>query len=301
MTSLLSDDVRQFFTRSRQAVAETLDALLPASDTPPTVFHQAMRDSVLAGGKRLRPALVLATGTACGAAWPHLLRTAAAFELVHTYSLVHDDLPAMDDDDLRRGQPTCHVKYDEATAILVGDALQTLAFQAVAEDDTLLAAVRVRVIAELSRGAGTPSGMVAGQVYDLAAEGRTDLTGADLARIHRHKTGALIVAAVRCGAIIGDADETGLAALTDYAAALGLLFQITDDVLDVTATSAELGKTAGKDARADKATYPKLYGLDGALELARQQYEAAVTALQQLPQPAPLLAGLAEMTLHRRR
>lgn len=313
MTTLLSDatldatdaelsaEVGAFLTRSRWAVEETLQELLPAADVAPQVLHKAMRDSVLAGGKRLRPALVLATGTACGAARAQLLRTAAAFELVHTYSLVHDDLPAMDDDDLRRGQPTCHVKYGEATAILVGDALQTLAFQIVAEDETITPLVRVRVLAELARGAGTPSGMVAGQVYDLDAETRTDVTGAELERIHRHKTGALITAAVRCGALIGDASDDDLAALTVYAAALGLLFQITDDILDITATSAELGKTAGKDARADKATYPKLYGLDGAHDLARQQYEKACAALHTLAQPAPLLTGLAKMTLHRRR
>ena len=221
--------------------------------------------------------------------------------MVHTYSLIHDDLPAMDDDDLRRGRPTCHMKYGEANAILAGDALQTLAFQAIAEDENLTPKVRVRVLSELARGAGTPAGMVAGQVFDIEAETRPDIDGAQLERIHRHKTGALIVAAARCGALIGGADESELAAITRYAAALGLLFQITDDLLDITATAETLGKTPGKDAQAGKATYPALYGLVGAQTLADAQLQTALAALGEISRLAQLLNELAQMTRARQK
>jgi len=179
------------------------------------------------------------------------------------HSLIHDDLPSMDDDELRRGRPTCHVRYDEATAILAGDALQSLAFQAIAEHQLLEPQTRVRLITELSRAAGTPHGMVAGQALDIEAEAR-EVTSEELEEIHRLKTAALVICAVRCGAIIAGANETELDAVTKYAQNLGLLFQITDDLLDVTATEQELGKTPGKDARSEKATYPALYGLEEA-------------------------------------
>ena len=301
MTATLSNnELRAFFDRSRALVEARLERLLPAAAVAPASVHEAMRWSVFAGGKRLRPALVLATGQAFGADETRLVNTACAFEMVHAYSLIHDDLPAMDDDELRRGRPACHIKYGEATAILAGDALQTLAFQAIAEDENLPATARVRVVAELAHGAGTPTGMVAGQVFDMDAETRADVTGAELERIHRHKTGALITAAARCGAIIGAADETELAAITRYAAALGLLFQITDDLLDVTATAEALGKTPGKDARANKATYPALYGLAGANELADEQCRQAVAALSELNRPTRLLEALALTTRARR-
>lgn len=300
MTTLSETDLRVFFDRCRVSVEAALEQLLPAATVAPTVIHEAMRWSVLAGGKRLRPALVLATGQTFAANEAQLLRAACAFEMIHTYSLIHDDLPAMDDDNLRRGRPTCHVKYDEANAILAGDALQTLAFQALAEDESLAPAARVRIISELAQGAGTPHGMVAGQVFDIAAETRTDVTGAELERIHRHKTGALIVAAVRCGAIIGQANDAELAAVTRYAAALGLLFQITDDLLDVTATAEALGKTPGKDAQAGKTTYPTLYGLDGAHSQADEQCRRACAALEEINRPTQLLSALANTTRARR-
>src|SRR5690349_3252295 len=208
---------------SRALVEVELNSLLPSSAAAPEKIHQAIRWSVFAGGKRFRPALLLAVGQAFGAPMKMLIKTAAAFEMVHTYSLIHDDLPAMDDDDLRRGRPTCHVRFDEATAILAGDALQTLAFQTIAHDVELSAETRIALISELARAAGTPDGMVAGQALDMEAETR-QVNGAELEEIHRLKTGALIAGAARCGAIIGAADEHELAAITRYAAHLGLLF-----------------------------------------------------------------------------
>jgi geranylgeranyl diphosphate synthase type II len=293
------EQVRLFLAECRALVDERLNALVPAAESEPKRVHGAVRWSLFAGGKRLRPALLLATGRALGSRDAQLLDTACALEMVHTYSLIHDDLPAMDDDDLRRGRPTCHIRYGEATAILAGDVLQTLAFQTIAEDEMLAAKVRVGVIAEVTRAAGTPSGMVAGQAYDLEAESR-DVTGAELERIHLHKTGALIVAAVRCGALIAGASADELEALTLYATALGLLFQITDDLLDVTATAEDLGKTPGKDARARKATYPSIYGLDAARERAHAVHQEALAALDELPAPAPTLHAIADFILHRR-
>jgi len=200
-------DLQDFFTRCRGLIESELDRLIPAESSPPTTVHKAIRWSLFAGGKRFRPALLLAVGETFGAAPEQLLATAAAVEMIHTYSLIHDDLPSMDDDDLRRGRPTCHVRFGEATATLAGDALQALAFQTITEDTNLSAETRVLVISELARGAGTPFGMVAGQAHDLEAESRAVTTN-ELQQIHQLKTGALIIAAARCGAIIANA--TGL-------------------------------------------------------------------------------------------
>ncbi len=293
-------EAHALLARCRALVDARLDELVPAESVGPTAVHGAMRWSLFAGGKRLRPALLIATGETCGAGIESLLITACAFELVHTYSLIHDDLPAMDDDDLRRGRATCHKQFDEATAILAGDAMQALAFQLIAEDEGLSAAVRVRLVAELACAAGTPQGMVAGQALDLAAEAQA-VDGAQLEAIHRQKTGALITCAARAGALIAGAHETELAALTAYAAQLGLLFQITDDLLDVTATAADLGKTPGKDARANKATYPALYGIEGARTRAEAAYETAQAALDELAaRPVATLRALASLVLERR-
>jgi geranylgeranyl pyrophosphate synthase len=293
------ESARVFLSECRALVDARLDRLVPGAELEPQSVHAAVRWSLLAGGKRLRPALVLATGEALGARVSQLLDTACALEMVHTYSLIHDDLPAMDDDDLRRGRPTCHIRFGEATAILAGDALQTLAFQAIAEDESLTPEVRLRVISELARAAGTPAGMVAGQAYDLAAESR-DVTGDELEQIHRHKTGALIAASARCGALVAGARATDIEAITRYASALGLLFQITDDLLDVTATAEDLGKTPGKDARSRKATYPSVYGLDAAQKRAHVVYQEACAALDQLDKPAPTLRAIADFILERR-
>jgi len=292
---------RAYVERVRALVEAELDALVPAeSSDPARAVHAALRWSLFAPAKRFRPVLVCAAGETFGAGARRLARTACAFELIHTYSLVHDDLPAMDDDSLRRGRPTCHVKFGEATAVLAGDALHTLAFQTVAEDEGLDAGVRVRLVAELARAAGTPEGMIAGQAHDLAAEARADVSGEELEHIHRRKTGALIVAAARAGAIVAGARASELDAVTSYARDLGLLFQITDDLLDVTATAADLGKTPGKDARAQKATYPALYGLDAARQRAQDVYANALHALDSIERPTDLLRSIARLVLERR-
>ncbi|HWW77364.1 MAG TPA: farnesyl diphosphate synthase [Pyrinomonadaceae bacterium] len=295
-----AEEVRAYSERVRALVESALDESVPAEDVDPSSIHAAIRWSLFAPGKRFRPLLVFAAGETFGATAERLVGTACAFELIHTYSLVHDDLPAMDDDDLRRGRPTCHVKFGEATAILAGDALQTLAFQTIAEDETLDAALRVRLISELARAAGSPEGMVAGQAHDLSAEARADVKGAELELIHRRKTGALIASAARAGALVAGATRTEVEAVTRYALDLGLLFQITDDLLDVTASAADLGKTPGKDARANKATYPALYGLEAARARAREVYASALDALDALDAPAGILRGLARLVLERR-
>lgn len=292
-------EVTEFFAQCRALVDERLDLLVPSERAAPQSVHSAMRWSLFAGGKRFRPALLLATGNAFGAQSTPLVRTACALEMIHTYSLIHDDLPSMDDDDLRRGRPTCHVRFGEATAILAGDAFQTLAFQTIAEDEELAAEVRVRLASEVARASGTPQGMVAGQAYDLEAESRA-VAADELERIHRHKTGALISTAARAGAIIAGAGEDELEAVTRYAASLGLLFQITDDLLDVTASVEDLGKTPGKDARSSKATYPAIYGLEAARERAHLIYSEACAALDHIARPAELLRAIARFILERR-
>lgn len=280
-------------------VEARLDELIPKETVEPQSIHAAIRWSLFAGGKRFRPLLLLATGEAFGAETDALLDTACALEMIHTYSLIHDDLPSMDDDDLRRGRPTCHVRFGEATAILAGDALQTLAFQTIAEDERLEPHVLVRVLSEVARASGTPSGMVAGQALDLEAESR-DVTGSELERIHRLKTGALIAASARSGAIIAGASERELGAVTRYSVALGLLFQITDDLLDVTATAEDLGKTPGKDARSRKATYPALYGLEATQMRAQATYDETCAALDTVERPMPTLRAIARFILERR-
>jgi len=294
----MASELESLLARSRALVEVELNNLLPSAATAPEKIHNAIRWSVFAGGKRFRPALLLATGQAFSASSDELIRTACAFEMVHTYSLIHDDLPSMDDDDLRRGRPTCHVRFDEATAILAGDALQTLAFRTIAEDDLLNAETRIALISELARAAATPEGMVAGQALDMEAETR-QVTRAQLEEIHRFKTGALIVAAARCGAIIGRASEDELAAVTSYAAHLGLLFQITDDLLDVTATAEDLGKTPGKDAQSNKATYPGLYGMEETRAAAINAHRTACEALDRIDRPTDVLRRIADYILNR--
>lgn len=287
-----------FLGETQKLIDSRLDRLLPPESLPPTKVHAAIRWSVFAGGKRFRPLLVRAVGETFGAATTSLLDTACALEMIHTYSLIHDDLPSMDDDDLRRGRATCHVRFGEATAILAGDALQTLAFKTVSEDELLSAEKRTKLIREIALASGTPQGMVAGQAYDLDAESR-EVTDDELEQIHRLKTGALIVAASRCGAIVADASESELTAITHYAGQLGLLFQITDDLLDVTATAEALGKTPGKDMRSKKATYPSLHGIEAAREFAKRVHEQASAALDQLARPTDRLHEIADYILNR--
>lgn len=298
LSSTLAADRYSFLPQWRALIDEQLNRLLPRESQKPSTVHSAIRWSVFAGGKRFRPILLLATGETFSAETEILLSTACALEMIHTYSLIHDDLPSMDDDDLRRGRPTCHVRFDEATAILAGDALQTLAFETIAAEERLPATVRVDLIRELTEAAGTPNGMVAGQAEDLDAESR-EITGAELEQIHRLKTAALIIAAARCGALIAGATEKELTFITDYAAQLGLLFQITDDILDVTATAEILGKTPGKDARARKATYPSLYGLKAARERAELIHREAYAALDQITRPTERLRAIADYILER--
>ncbi len=294
----LAFDLEGFFNERQALIDGELDRLLPGESVEPVSVHQAIRWSVFAGGKRFRPILLLTTGEAFGAPPEVLLATACALEMIHTYSLIHDDLPSMDDDELRRGRPTCHIRFDEATAILAGDALQTLAFQTIAEESLLSAEKRVLLVSELGHAAGTPGGMVAGQARDLEAESRA-VTSGELEQIHRLKTAALIIAAARCGAIIAEATDPELEAVGRYAAQLGLLFQITDDLLDITATVETLGKTPGKDARAQKATYPSLYGIETARQRADLVHQEACAVLEQIDRPTERLRAIADFILRR--
>lgn len=289
------NDLEKFFADATKTVDAKLDALIPSADIEPKNLRAAMRWSVFAGGKRFRPALVFAVGKTFGTAEKDLLETAAAIEMIHTYSLIHDDLPAMDDDDLRRGRKTCHVKFGEATAILAGDILQTLAFQAIADDEKLTEKIRVKLIAEIASAAAQ---MVHGQQLDLEAEGRK-ISFAELENIHRHKTGAMISASARSGAIIAEASANQLNAVTLYAEKLGLLFQITDDLLDATQTTAILGKTAGKDERAEKATYVSLYDLDETRKLAETLHAEACQELDKIERETSLLREIAGFVLRR--
>ena len=291
-------DFQHFAVAARKLIDAALDRILPGASVSPAKVHAAIRWSVFAGGKRFRPILLLAVGETLGAAPELLSNTACALEMIHTYSLIHDDLPSMDDDDLRRGRATCHVRYGDSTAILAGDALQTLAFKTISEDERLPVAKRVLLISEIARASGTPHGMVAGQACDLEAESR-EVSASELEEIHRLKTGALIIGAARCGAIIANASETELAAVTDYAAQLGLLFQITDDLLDVTATAETLGKTPGKDQRSKKATYPALYGVEATKKHLAHAHQTACSSLAAIHTPTTLLRAIANFILER--
>jgi farnesyl diphosphate synthase len=279
-----------------ERVERCLDAALPAPDLLPVRLHQAMRHAVLGGGKRLRPLLVYATGHALGAADADLDAAACAVELIHAYSLVHDDLPAMDDDALRRGRPTVHVAFDEATAILAGDALQALAFGLLARA-TLTAEVRVEMVASLADAAGA-AGMCGGQAMDIDAVGR-QLSLDQLKVMHARKTGALIRSAVRLGGVAAGADAGTLSCLDRYASALGLAFQIKDDLLDVESDSVTLGKTAGKDAAADKPTYVALLGIEGAREALQAELTALRGALGELQCDTDALAALGDLAATR--
>jgi len=281
-------------TRVDAALATALDGLEGAEPR----LHAAMRHAVLIGGKRMRPLLAYAAGIACGAAEEVLDAPAAAVELVHAYSLVHDDLPAMDDDALRRGQPTVHVAFGEATAILAGDALQALAFATLAAAPATEGA-RVEMLAELA-AAGGAAGMCGGQAYDLAATGTTIPLEA-LERLHALKTGALLRAAVRLGAIAGGADASARRALDAYAGALGLAFQIRDDLLDIEGDSATLGKTAGKDLAQDKATFPALAGVEASRARLRELAAQMDSALEAVPGDTSALAVLARRAIERDR
>jgi geranylgeranyl diphosphate synthase, type II len=286
----------------RRLVEQALDASLPAESRWPPTIHRAVRYSLFAGGKRIRPLLVLAAGEAVGGTPEALVPLACAVEMIHTYSLIHDDLPAMDNDDLRRGKPTSHKVFGEAIAILAGDALLTRAFHLLADapPDTAADDVRrrLRAAAILGEAAGT-SGLIGGQVADLEAEGRHDVRLGDLERLHRAKTGALLAACVVGGGVLGGATESDLARLAQYADAIGLAFQVVDDVLDATEEAAQLGKTAGKDAAAGKATYVRLMGIDGARAIATRLRGEALAAIDPFAERGALLRALAILIVER--
>lgn len=274
-----------FLEQDRLAVDQALDRLLPPAATPPETIHQAMRYSVMAGGKRIRPALCLGTARLFDPDPRGAMEIACALEFIHTYSLIHDDLPALDNDELRRGQPTCHKKFGEAMAILAGDGLLTFAFETLAKAP-LEDSRRVRAIAEIATAAGTVSGMVGGQVADVEAEGKP-ANAAMLEYIHQSKTAALIRASCAAGALAAGAAEADVARIRRFGGKIGWAFQIVDDILDVEESSAALGKTAGKDQQQRKATYPALYGLE---ESGRKAAELVAEAIEEL---APY-AGRAE-------
>ena len=286
------------FLAWRARVEAMLDHALASPDLAPQRLHAAMRHAVLNGGKRMRPMLVYASGIAMGAAEENLDAAAVAVELIHCYSLVHDDLPAMDDDSLRRGQPTVHVAFDEATAILAGDALQSLAFEVLASAP-LGAARRIAMVAELARATGT-SGMCGGQALDIDATGEM-VSLADLERLHALKTGALLRASIRLGALAAGADEECLSALDRFADALGLAFQIRDDLLDVEGDSASLGKTAGKDAAQDKATFPAVIGIEDSRSRLVELSSVMSDALAMLDADTASLAALGRLAIERSR
>ena len=284
--------------RLQQRAERALDARLPAVGTAPAHLHEAMRYATLEGGKRVRASLVYATGEAVGAPDTALDAPACAVELIHAYSLVHDDLPCMDDDDLRRGKPTCHKAYDEATALLAGDALQSLAFELLSAEPTLSAAQRLHMIALLAGAAGS-RGMAGGQAIDLAAAGKS-LALTELEDMHRRKTGALIRAAVLLGAYAReDLDDAKLRALDEYSCAIGLAFQITDDILDVEGLTETLGKKPGVDLDRGKATYTSLLGLAKAKTRAKTLHRQALESLAPLGDNGGLLAELAGFIIER--
>lgn len=293
-------EVAEFLDTVCRITDAALERSVPSADVGPRRLHEAIRWSLFAGGKRIRPAILFAAGQTFNAAFDDLTATAAAVEMIHTYSLIHDDLPAMDDDDLRRGKATCHKQFGEATAILAGDVLQTLAFKAIAEDEKLSSDTRIKLISLIAAAAGTPSGMVAGQQLDLDAEGQT-LNITEIEQIHRGKTGAMISASALAGAIIGNASPSELSAVESYASNLGLLFQITDDLLDVTQASETLGKTAGKDVTAEKATYPSHFGVEKTRMMAAQIRDEACKALQLIKHDTRLLHQFADLILNRTR
>jgi geranylgeranyl diphosphate synthase type II len=300
VSSSVSSPVRfREHLKSQQArIDQALERLTPSESEYPPSIHQAMRYSLFAGGKRVRPILCLEAAAAVSDSTPGIETPASALEMIHTYSLIHDDLPALDNDDFRRGKPTCHKAFGEAIAILAGDALLTRAFQVVAEMEQGPSGRRIAIVRELAQAAGTVNGMIGGQVADLEAE-RKPVEEDHLHYIHRAKTAALIRAALRVGAIYAGADESRLQALSRFGEQIGLAFQIVDDVLDVVESSAGLGKTAGKDAQQQKATFPALYGVERSREMAKQAQQRALAALEPFGERGARLIELAALIVER--
>jgi geranylgeranyl diphosphate synthase, type II len=291
-------DLDKYIKESRKIVDQYLERLLPLDTQEPSTIHKAMRYSVFAGGKRVRPILVLASGESLAGDRDMLFHLGAAIEMMHTYSLIHDDLPALDNDDLRRGVPTCHKVFGDAMAILAGDALMTRCYQILAELAGITDRVRVSIIGELAAATGTIRGMIGGQVVDLESEGKP-ISPQNLEYIHASKTGALLTACVRCGALAAGAGTEEVRNLTEFGGKIGLVFQIVDDILDVTSSSEVLGKTAGKDEKVKKATYPALYGIDASRKKARDLVVAAMEDIRTFGDRADTLRALAQFVVSR--
>jgi len=298
-TSNPSRDPKACLAQWTRLVNDALDRYLPQPNCAPAALHRAMRYSLFAGGKRLRPALCLAAAEACGGQIENALPLACAVECVHTYSLIHDDLPAMDNDDFRRGRPTCHKVFGEAVAILAGDALLTQAFEIVAQAKAQPRYSHGDMVLELARAAGSRE-LVGGQVADLQAEGRR-ISTAELKRIHQRKTAALIRCSLRLGGMSVNCPPAALDALTEFGTNVGLAFQVIDDILDVTQSSQQLGKTAGKDQAAKKATYPAIVGLEKSRRIAARLTNRAFESLRPLGSRADLLRAFGELMLRRDR
>jgi geranylgeranyl diphosphate synthase type II len=287
-----------FFEEDRLAVDAALERLMPATTAQPPSIHTAMRYSVFAGGKRIRPILCLETARIFVADVTPALHPACAMEFIHTYSLIHDDLPALDNDDVRRGKPTCHKKFGEAIAILAGDALLTLAFETIGATPTA-ADRRAAILTEVAAAAGTVNGMVGGQVADIEAEGKP-VDPQMLEYIHRSKTAALIRASITAGAFCAGASPDDVSRLRRFGDTIGWAFQVTDDILDVEESSAALGKTAGKDLAQQKATYPAVYGLERSHQIANDLATKAIAELAPYADRAARIRQIAEFLVHRR-
>jgi len=300
---VLSDDAQmtlpEYLTQQQQRVDAALERAVPPESTPPETIHKAMRYSLFAGGKRIRPILCIAAAECVSDDTDGVEAAACALELIHTYSLIHDDLPALDNDDLRRGRPTSHKVFGEAMAILAGDALLTHAFVVLSGIGRVAPETQLRLIGELATASGTVGGMIAGQVNDLEAEGAAP-DPVLLERIHRAKTGALLTASVRMGALYAGASEEQLASLTRYGEHVGLAFQIVDDLLDVEQSSEALGKTAGKDAAQHKVTFPAVYGIEASHRMAEEQHRCAQEAVKLFGDRAKWLCELAELIVERK-
>ena len=290
-------DLKSYLADRAALVDAAMDAYLPTAKERPSTIHEAMRYSIFAGGKRLRPVLCIAAAEACGGESADALAPACAVELMHTYSLVHDDLPAMDNDDLRRGRPTCHKVYGEGMAVLCGDALLTEAFLILSQTPSTTRYGARDYIAELAETGGSRK-LIGGQVMDLEGEGKK-LTKRDLVRIHEAKTAALLTASLRLGAMSANATAGKLAALTDFGYHLGLAFQVIDDILDVTQSTEVLGKTAGKDLAVEKTTYPSVIGLTASRKEAAKLTKSAMAALKPLGKKAARLEQIAAHLLQR--
>jgi len=294
----LSSDLSAYLEAKRRSIEAALDRWLPRPDVRPQKLHEAIRYSVLAPGKRLRPTLTIASAEAVGGQEREVLPTACALECIHVFSLIHDDLPCMDDDDYRRGRLTCHKVYGEAMALLAGDALLTLAFQLIAENAAFVPAERILPTLRLIAEASGTQGMVGGQVVDMESQGQP-VTAQTLEYIHAHKTGALLLASVLAGAMLSGAEAVRMDALRAYGRHIGLAFQIADDILDVTGDQNRIGKPVGSDEERDKATYPKLFGLEESRRRAAAEVEAALLALSDFGARADPLRDIARFIVER--